>query len=179
MPLQVRLVPETHEGTCDVCGVGRATVMRFFVEVDEAHADTPWVCVSCLSKPVQTTLVEPPAYKGGPPSRRLRKRIRREERETAEMVGGYAQKASGALLSAKGDIRVKGKLRGEEKSTEKKSFILKREVLDKIRGECVGTERPFVMIRFRNPTTLATEDQWVVLPVEDWEHAKNATSQHQ
>jgi hypothetical protein len=52
--------------------------------------------------------------------------VARQERETAELIGGNVQKASGAMLAAKGDVRLKGVLRGEMKSTEKKSFYLLR-----------------------------------------------------
>lgn len=79
------------------------------------------------------------------------------------------------MPSAKGDVRRKGALRGEMKSTEKGSFIIKRSVLDKIRGECVGAEKPFVTVRFIHPITMATEDEWVIIPIEHWEHNKNAT----
>lgn len=76
------------------------------------------------------------------------------------------------MSSHKGDVRKPGVLRGEAKATTKKSFILKRETLDKIRGECVGAERPFVHVMFINPHTLAREDDWILLPLEDWAHNK-------
>jgi hypothetical protein len=77
--------------------------------------------------------------------------VSRQERETAELIGGRVQKASGAMLSAKGDVRLKGVLRGEMKSTEKKSFILKRAVLDKIRSECVGGRSRFLRCASSTP----------------------------
>jgi hypothetical protein len=67
-------------------------------------------------------------------------------------------------------VRKAGELRGEAKATTKKSFTLTREILDKIRSECVGAERPFVHLKFLNPHTLASEDDWIIIPLEDWTH---------
>jgi hypothetical protein len=177
MPLQITLVPEEHTGTCQRCGAN-ASLQRFYIEVEDYRGETPWLCIECQQTPTRTELQDPPQERGPhPPTRSLRKRISREELETARMVGGQRQKGSGSTPSAKGDIRVKGKLRGEEKSTAKGSYTIKRAVLDKIRSECVGAERPFVLLRFRHPVTMATEDRWVLIPVEDWEHY--AATEHQ
>lgn len=180
MSLQVSLVPELREGACDRCCGGPTTTQRFYIEVGDNRCETPWLCRDCHMTPTRTELQEPPQERGPkPPSRQRRKAVDRQERETATLIGGYKQKASGAMSSAKGDVRLKGALRGEMKSTEKASFVLKRAVLDKIRGECVGAERPFVTVRFISPLTLATEDEWVVIPIEDWEHNRHAASKHQ
>jgi len=175
MCIQVKLTPEAIDGTCSCCNkVG--TVYRFFIEMDVGSGDTEAKCADCLlNRSNAAELVPPLQPSRKPPSKRLRKMIQKEERETAALVGGRAQKASGAMLAAKGDIRVRGKLRGEEKSTSLKAFSIKRQVLDKIRSECTGSERPFVLIRFRNPLDMSTEDKWVLIPVEDWEHANAQT----
>jgi hypothetical protein len=103
----------------------------------------------------------------------MRRSVKRQEMEVAELIGGRMQCASGALAGYKGDVRKKGELRGEMKQTGKASITLKREVLDKIRSECVGRERPFVGLRFVNPHTMATEDEWVAIPIEDWDAANH------
>ena len=176
MPLQVTMTEEVFWGGCSNCEhVGWVT--RFFVEAQMHSGNTPALCTSCKGVPRRTVLDEPPQDKGPrPPSRQRRRMVNKQERETAELIGGRVQKASGAMASAKGDVRLKGVLRGEMKSTEKRSFILKREVLDKIRGECVGAERPFLSVRFIHPITMAAEDEWVVIPIEHWEHNKNAVT---
>lgn len=171
MPLQVMMTEETVVGVCEGCG-RTDHLQRFFVETKEHSGNTPALCLRCRQgAPIRADLADAEQSAGPrPPSRRRRKAVSRQERETAELIGGRVQKASGAMLSAKGDVRLKGVLRGEMKSTEKKSFILKRAVLDKIRSECVGGEKPFLTVRFIHPVTMATEDEWVLIPIENWEH---------
>ena len=142
------------------------------------RGDSPYLCPQCLYKTaLGVELTGPPQDRGAkPPSKNLRKAAQRQEKEMAELIGGKRQKGSGAVPSHKSDVRLKGKLRGETKLTTKKAFTLKRAVLDKIRSECVGAERPFVGLRFVNPCTMAVEDEWVIIPLEDWEHA---ASHHQ
>jgi hypothetical protein len=177
--LQTRMTPEFSHGYCESCRLGPDNLLRYYIEAGDYHGNTQWLCETCRrceAVSLQAELEEPPRLTGSrPPSRSRRRAVARQERETAELVGGRVQKASGAVLSAKSDVRLKGVLRGEMKSTEKKSFILKREVLDKIRSECVGMEKPFLSLRFINPLTMAAEDEWVVIPIEHWEHNKNAT----
>lgn len=118
-------------------------------------------------------ILEPPVRP--PPkgvSRKLRKTSKRHEEEVAGDLGGRAQKASGALPWAKGDVRVRGKLRVELKTTGTKSYRVTREELTKIRGECGQGERPAFVVTFIDPRTHREEDRWVLTPYEDW-HATN------
>jgi hypothetical protein len=110
-----------------------------------------------------------------PPSERMRKRAKRTELEIAEDIGGKAQKASGALPWAKGDVRKRGEHRIEAKTTKTKSYHVTRKELDKIRGECAFGEKPAFVISFVNPGTLREEDKWVLQPYGDW-HAANVNS---
>jgi hypothetical protein len=110
-----------------------------------------------------------------PPSERMRKRAKRTELEIAEDIGGKAQKASGALPWAKGDVRKRGEHRIEAKTTKTKSYHVTRKELDKIRGECAYGEKPAFVISFVNPGTLREEDKWVLQPYGDW-HAANVNS---
>jgi hypothetical protein len=169
----LHLIPEvSSEHPCANCGAHGA-VIRFYVELADLRGETAYVCRNCVGHMVQQAELEGPPQEWGarPPSRQMRKTSQRQEREMAQLIGGRRQKGSGALVGDKGDVRLQGVLRGEMKLTSKRSFSLTREVLDKIRSECVGRERPFVGLRFINPDTHATEDEWVVIPLEDWEHA--------
>jgi len=171
MPLS--LTPDTSDKhRCEFCNAYCITT-TFYVEFGDLRGETPHLCQSCLIQGTQRVELEgPPQEKGArPPSRQMRKTSQKQELETAELIGGRRQKGSGALLGNKGDVRLPGVLRGEMKFTTKRSFTLTREVLDKIRSECVGKERPFVGLRFVDPDTRATEDEWVIIPLEDWEHA--------
>ena len=175
------MTPELLWGECDNCHQHSGDLQRYFIEIGEHSGNGPSLCPTCRRDRTLDAALESSDGPTGarPPSRQRRRAVTRQERETAKLIGGYVQKASGALSYAKGDVRLKGVLRGEMKSTEKKSFILKRAVLDKIRSECLGAEKPFLTVRFINPLTMATEDEWVVIPIEDWEHSKYAAAQHQ
>ena len=114
---------------------------------------------------------EPPKPGARPPSQQMRKRARRTEIQIAEDIGGKAQKNSGALPWAKGDVRKRGEHRIEAKTTKTKSYHVTRKELDKIRGECSFQEKPAFIITFVNPATLREEDKWVLQPYGDWHEA--------
>jgi len=116
-------------------------------------------------------IVEETKGQAAPPSKKLRKRARRTEIEIAEDIGGKAQKNSGALPWAKGDVRKKGEHRIEAKTTTRKQYVLKRSELDKIRSECGYGEKPTFIVTFINPETHRKEDQWALTPYEDWHAA--------
>lgn len=122
---------------------------------------------------VRHLLLSTPEIKPGrvPPSKRIKKRARREEELIAEQVGGKRQKGSGALPWAKGDVRKKGHLRIESKTCKVKQYTVTRHELDKIRGECGMNEKPAFVITFIHPQTLRQEDKWVLIPYEDWNEA--------
>jgi hypothetical protein len=167
VPLHVTMTSDTSVGICFSCKED-TTVLRLLVEVPGHVANyTEPMCASCLSKSITHLYVDENEV-GTKRSPKLRKSSSRQERQVAEMIGGRAQPASGALAFAKGDVRKRGVLRGELKQTSARSFGLKRDDLDKIRSECVGREKPFFSIRFTHPVTLATEDEWVCIPIEDW-----------
>ena len=110
-------------------------------------------------------------------SRKHRKHLsKKQERRVAEGVGGRAQCGSGALPGNKGDGRVYGRLRIENKFTTKKSYSVKRSDLDKIRAECQGRETPVFQIDFRDPTFNRLEDSWVLIPEQVWRKLIRDTS---
>ena len=67
---------------------------------------------------------------------RIKKISKKQEAESAKLFGGRVQPASGALATAKGDVRTKEFLI-ENKYTEKEKYALKYEILDKIWKEAV------------------------------------------
>lgn len=74
-----------------------------------------------------------------------------QEQETAKRTGGFAVPQSGAGI-VKGDVRVLGIARIECKTTTRKSYALKPELVDKLESACLGTgEIPIVEIEFLGP----------------------------
>jgi hypothetical protein len=176
MPLHVKTIVEAVLGeSCSVC-TEEGTTYRTYFEAGEHSGYGPNVCRECLLGGCvsRQSLDDPAPQRSGaaPPTKSRRKSVQKQEREMAELIGGRTQKASGAMASAKGDVRLKGVLRGEMKSTVNASFSLKREYLTKIRSECTGRERPFLTVRFLNDRTLAPIEDWVLIPLEDWEPKK-------
>lgn len=96
-----------------------------------------------------------------------KRRSRRQESKLANEAGGRAQKGSGNLPWAKGDVRKKGSFRAECKFTKKKSFSMTREILDKIRSECAFDETPVLDVTFIDNHG-RSEDHWICIPYEVW-----------
>ena len=71
-----------------------------------------------------------------------------QEKEIAQRVGGKKTPASGAL-NEKGDVRVKDVVRLEAKTTQKKSFSVTREMVDKIENAAIANnELPVMEVEF-------------------------------
>lgn len=108
------------------------------------------------------------------PLKHKRRLSKRQDLEIMQdLEGGRVQPASGALPGYKSDVKVTGKHRIETKWTIAASFRLTREMLNKIRGECRGLERPAVVIDFKSKTSGRTEDRWVCIPYSDWKRYAN------
>jgi hypothetical protein len=122
--------------------------------------------------------VDPPAKRTAP-SKRDKKHSTKQDLRMAARTGGRLQPGSGNQDDAKGDVRVKGKYRIEDKFTRAASFSLTREILSKIRGECEHGEKPVLGIEFCNKNTLKVEDEWVVMQVEDWEEMVRVIDEYQ
>lgn len=74
-----------------------------------------------------------------------------QERATAKRAGGVAVPQSGAGI-VKGDVRVSGIARIECKTTTRKSYAIKPELVDKLESACLGAgEIPIVEIEFLGP----------------------------
>jgi hypothetical protein len=110
----------------------------------------------------------------GPSRQRLKKASMQQEEETARALGGHRQTGSGARAGHKGDGRVFGRFRIENKFTTAKEFRLKLAELRKIRAECSNQEIPVFDVQFKERDTLKTIDHWALVPWSEWEKRANA-----
>ena len=72
-----------------------------------------------------------------------------QEKKIAKTVGGVRQANSGATMFAKGDVK-KDKWLFEAKTcmTEKQSFSIKKDWLDKLESEAFGMNKEFFLLVF-------------------------------
>lgn len=109
------------------------------------------------------------------------KRIKRvsvaQERRSAESMGGRRQSGSGAKNHARGDGRVPGKFRFENKFTTAASFSMKLKDLRKLRSECAGLEQPVFEVEFREKPTMRVLDRWVLIDRKYWEQLEREANQ--
>jgi len=78
------------------------------------------------------------------------RRAKKQEREIAKKIGGRITPASGAR-DVKGDVRIKGIIRIEAKTTKAASFSVTTEMIDKIEAAAVGSaEMPALVIEFND-----------------------------
>lgn len=117
-------------------------------------------------------LQEPPPPMPSP--KRVKRASMKQEERVASDLGGHRHKGSGALAGLKGDGRVKGKYRIENKMCFSKGIRVSREDLNKIRGECSLGEVPIFQIEFAERSTCKVDDQWVLVPYEHWKSVNNA-----
>jgi len=111
----------------------------------------------------------------GPSIRRVRDSVTRQERRIAESLGGHRQSGSGARPGYRGDGRVEGKFRIENKMTRSASIRIPLADLRKIRSECGSGEVPLYEIEFRDKNTLEVKEAWILVPWKEWEKRANAT----
>lgn len=171
MPLQVKLIADQSLNGCANCRrVDTTYVFHVFAlggsDVTEAF------CVRCLAEGVElTALIEPPDLSPGrrPPSKKLVKRTRREERELASDAGGRRQVASGALPGLKGDGYLRGVARWDSKMCFSKTVSWNFDDLVKIRGEAAFGEIPAIITAFTDKHTHQVRERWVTIPYETWE----------
>jgi hypothetical protein len=106
----------------------------------------------------------------------------RQENEVMEALGGRRQAGSGAVAHLKGDGRVRDKYRVEMKYTRANSYRVDRKELNKLRGECEGTEIPVFVIDFVDPQTGGSADRWVMVEFDRFQQLDykppNATGNH-
>ena len=127
------------KGTCPACG--------FAGDLPEAPVGRKVTCPDC------GRLYSPAAVRGPKPRgirrRTTRGRSSRQEKRNARQVGGKTTLNSGAL-SDKGDVKVPGVLRDENKTTKHRSFSVKLDDLRKVAAAARGDEIPVLTICFED-----------------------------
>jgi hypothetical protein len=87
-----------------------------------------------------------------------------QEKETATRTGGNLTPASGSR-HIKGDVRVKGVLRVENKTTKHKSYSVTTETIEKLENSVSGTEEiPFLQVEL-----LGGAVKFVCIPDTYWD----------
>lgn len=112
----------------------------------------------------------------GPSRKQVRAAVTKQERTVAESIGGRRQTGSGAVKHLKGDGRVEGKYRIENKMTTGLSLRVPLSDLTKIRSECVGAEQPIYEVEFKEKGTLRSADKWALVPWDELQRLINAAS---
>ncbi len=87
-----------------------------------------------------------------------------QEGELAARFGGKLVKGSGCGFD-KGDVRVRGKVLIEAKTTERKSFSVTREIIDKLESAaCSNGEIPVLVVEFigERKQTLCVIPEWAL-----------------
>lgn len=102
------------------------------------------------------------------PKRRRRASMKQEE-EVARMHGGHRNIGSGSVPGRKSDASIREKYRIENKFTSSKGIRVTRADLNKLRSECERGQVPVFQVDFKEPTTLRTQDRWVLVPLSEWE----------
>jgi uncharacterized Zn finger protein (UPF0148 family) len=127
------------KGVCPVCG--------YEGSLDEAPVGRKVVCPTCgrLHSPLAIQVAKAPKSR----RRTTRGRSTRQEKYNAKRVGGDITLNSGAM-DDKGDIKVPGVLRDENKTTQYRSFSLKLSDLIKVASAAKGDEIPVMTICFED-----------------------------
>lgn len=176
MHIPVEVKEEFSEGSCPQCnGISARGLRTIYIFAGTGLETLGPLCISCWEKQspdggIKVQVQQPDLTPGrSAPSKKIRKRSLKQEREIAELVGGRTQPGSGNQTHAKGDVRKKGKYRIEAKLTTSEQYTLKRSILDKISSECSYGESPVLVIEFIDGVTHRKKASYVVLPIEDWE----------
>lgn len=102
------------------------------------------------------------------------RRSNKMEREVATKLGGVRRPRSGGMRWSKHDSSTEDgdlttpEFQVEHKRTDKKSFSIKREMLDKVRdGARKFAKDPAIVISFQDPhSPYAEDDEWLMVPLE-------------
>lgn len=142
-------------------------------------AIAPPLCALCVTgSSLDVNIEQPVIPTGGPPTKRMKKASVKQELKTAAAIGGKRQPGSGSIPGIKGDVRLKGRYRIENKDTYSNTYRMTMPVLDKIRGECARGEDPALIVTFRDRATHAERESWAVVPFEDWQEMVNAAGKN-
>lgn len=152
--------------------------MKFIIRTDEGEGSLV-KCLSCMTQESSehTFFPQPTGTKKRHKARRIRKLAQKQDHQVmGGLDGGRVQPASGAIPGYKGDGRVIGSHRIETKFTFAHSFRLKLAELQKVQGECVGRERPAMVIDFKDKRTGKLRSRWACIPHSDWEKYANVST---
>jgi hypothetical protein len=79
-----------------------------------------------------------PKRLGGGTVHKSQQRSKYQEKSTAKALGGRVTKASGSGIFEKADVRVKGIIRVESKTTIHRSFSVTQAIIDKIENQALA-----------------------------------------
>lgn len=127
------------------------------IAVREADAGRGFICTDC-----DFQFGDPHEKKPQRKQDTTRGRSSRQEKYNNRQVGGRLTANSGAGVD-KGDVKVRGFLREEDKTTVKRSYVLKLDDLEKVAAAAQGDEIPIMRISFED----RLDQQYVVMP-SDW-----------
>jgi len=166
----------------DEMGIVRFDLTIRIPDVPEGIAFVRGICeqdfLSGRELPTEFHAFGQPDYKIklGPSIQQVRRSVTNQERRTAEALGGHRQSGSGARPGYKGDGRVEGKFRIENKMTTAGSIRVALKDLTKVRSECAPGEQPVFEVEFRDKGTLRVKEKWALVPWKEWEKRVNATN---
>jgi len=156
----------------------RATPDTASIKLEMESGETAVVSDTIFNAPEgrgSITLKAPPNKLQKHSAKRIKQISRKQEENLAQSLGGERHYGSGNKAGYAGDVRIRGRFRVECKFTSKMSRALTRSEIGKLRSECGLGEAPMINIQFRNPTTLAVEEDWVCVPRSEWEKLNAST----
>ena len=105
------------------------------------------------------------------PSKKDKNYLSNSHKHSPEQEAKWARELEGKVTpgsgsgNVKGDVRVKGLVRLENKTTDKKSFSLTREIIEKIEHAALNNnEIPFIQIDFIDPINGQLIHELAVVP---------------
>jgi len=124
----------------------------------------------------KTLLLSKPEAEDRATLKRRRRASMRQEERVAQIHGGHRNIGSGSVPGRKSDASIREKYRIENKFTAGKGIRVTRAELHKLRSECERGQIPVFQIDFKAPTTLVTQEQWVLVPLQEWESRLEPTA---
>lgn len=123
-----------------------------------------------------TILLTKPEQQDRSSAKRRKRASMKQEEKVAQIHGGHRNPGSGSVSGRPSDASIREKFRIENKFTAGKGIRVTRAELAKIRGECERGQIPLFQIDFKEPNTLRTQDQWIMVPLDEWKKRIAETS---
>ena len=173
MLVSLKVDPISHVGMEDATEL----VLRFSVLDAQGTLRISRDVLERASRTLQPIIVRLTEPEGAiPDAKRIKRITAKQEVRVAQALGGQRQRGSGAVPWNKGDGRVRGKYRIENKTRFTKGITITREDLAKIRSECAPGEVPLFQVDFTDRITGRVQDQWILIPFDHWETTVRAAS---